>query len=677
VRRDGTDAAKKDGLPTNRVRFSCRTGNGDLWVGTTAGPVRFSAGKVQSFGPDSGLPNLFTLCITEARDGTVWLGTDGGGVSLYDGTSFRTLNTSDGLAGNVVFRVYCNRAGQCWICTSEGLNLYDGGKLYRVDSSIALAGESVFEVLEDTSSRLWIVTGRKVIVASSDELVSAVKQGFVLANFRTFDRLDGLAGQLSANAWSFMNDRGIVYLPTLKGLSTYNPQSVFMNSLAPPVRIEKVLTDGSSLDIRSGSIRMQPGVRRITFYYTALSYVVPQRVRFQYKLEGFDRDWISAGVNREIGYTNLPPGNYRFRVKAENNDGVVNEEGASVSFSKKPFFYQTVFFYVLLAFALVLSGFVMAYLRVVRLNKRAKELNLLVQERTSELACEKEKSDRLLRNILPPTVAEELKNTGCATPQVYENTAVLFADIVGFTPWSATLPPDEIIHELNDLFTGFDSIMEKWDCERIKTIGDGYLACCGLPLPDPDCVRKIVRAGIEILRYVEERNASRPVRIEVRLGVDAGSIVGGVVGVKKYIFDVFGDTVNTAFRLEAISVPMGFTVSERIARAVEAEIRVLERPGRMIKGKGFMPSYYVCYRDRDNAAAMSNHSALALYSRGLKLFDEERIDECRTLLESVDHSTLEPEVGYDLFNLAVRLWVRLGNNGMAEYCKFRAERYRM
>ncbi|HKL87029.1 MAG TPA: two-component regulator propeller domain-containing protein, partial [Treponemataceae bacterium] len=472
-----TSLTKKDGLPVNRVRFSTRTRKGDLWIGTTAGPVLYTDSEVQAYGIDSGLPNLFILCAMEDSKGRMWLGTDGGGLSILENGKFKTLSTSDGLAGNVVFRILEDSRGNVWACTSDGLSLYTENKFITCNAIPGIVAESVFEIIEDQRSMLWIVTGKKVFLVSVDELSEATLKKTLLAGARSFDRLDGLAGQLSANAWAYINEFGITYFPTLKGLSIYNPQSVAHNTLPPPVRIEKVLVDGASVIPGNGRLILSAHVRRITFHYTALSFVIPQRVCFEYMLEGYDRDWISAGVTREIGYTNLPPGEYSFRVKAKNNDGVVNEAGAELHLKKKPFFYQTILFYIVLASLLVGLGFLIALLRVRQLDRHARELNRLVEERTAELALEQKRSDKLLHNILPPAVALELKNTGSATPQTYGETAVLFADIVGFTPWAETRNPAEVICELNEIFTAFDEIMEKWDCERIKTLGDGYLAC--------------------------------------------------------------------------------------------------------------------------------------------------------------------------------------------------------
>lgn len=644
--------AKAEGLPNDRVRFSYRAPSGALWIGTTAGPATLAGGRLRSLGIDEGLPNLFILCALEDRAGRVWLGTDGGGVAaLTPGAERvdRVYTKTDGLAGNVVFRILEDAAGRLWFCTSEGLSLYADGVFRSADTAAGLAGESVFEILEDGQGHVWIVTGRKAIVVDTDELAAAALEGSKAASLRAYDRLDGLAGQLSANAWSYVNDRGVVYLPTLKGLSTFNPQSASVNTLAPPVIIEGVDVDGVS--VTDFPLSVAAGARRLTFRYTALSYTIPQRVRFQCMLEGYDADWITVGTARDLGYTNLPPGEYVFRVRATNNDGVVNEEGAQVSLRKEPFFYQTIPFYAALAAALVGVGFLASYLRVARLRRRAAELDALVKERTRELADEKEKSDGLLRNVLPPSVAEELKRSGYARPRVYGEATVLFADIVGFTEWSAGLAPDAVIEELNALFTGFDDIMDRWGCERVKTIGDGYLACSGLDEGACDHAARMTRAGIDMLRLVESRGGGHGLRI--RVGVDSGPIVGGVVGVKKYIFDVFGDTVNTAFRLEAMSAPMGLTVSEATAERLGDEFELLRRPGRRVKGKGVMTSRYVVYRAGPGAAlpyreAKDRVEALAALARDAGAGNPGAAEALRRAAEAIEPTTLEPELAADL-----------------------------
>jgi class 3 adenylate cyclase len=209
------------------------------------------------------------------------------------------------------------------------------------------------------------------------------------------------------------------------------------------------------------------------------------------------------------------------------------------------------------------------------------------------IAYEKGKSDRLLTNILPSKIAADLKETGTTIPESFSNVTVFFSDLVNFTQLSAGLEPEFIINELNQIFTRFDSIIEKHGCERIKTIGDAYMAVCGVPEPDPGSAEKILEAAIEIIQYMEERRKKSPVKWEVRVGVHTGDVVAGVVGVKKYIYDVFGDTVNMASRMESNSLPMKINVSEATYELAREKFEFTEREPLEVKGKGKIRMYFL------------------------------------------------------------------------------------
>jgi class 3 adenylate cyclase/HAMP domain-containing protein len=211
-----------------------------------------------------------------------------------------------------------------------------------------------------------------------------------------------------------------------------------------------------------------------------------------------------------------------------------------------------------------------------------------IEERNRVIEEEKERSDRLLLNVLPAQVADELKATGTSEPQSFEDVTVLFSDLVGFTKISASIAPHELIAALNAIFTRFDEIMDRHGCERIKTIGDAYLAVCGMPEPNPDHARTMVAAAVEMMGSMR-RHAAWPIRI----GVHSGPLVGGIVGVKKYIYDVFGDTINTASRMETMSEPMRINVSEATRELAGDDFRFVERDPVEVKGKGAMRMYFV------------------------------------------------------------------------------------
>ncbi len=211
---------------------------------------------------------------------------------------------------------------------------------------------------------------------------------------------------------------------------------------------------------------------------------------------------------------------------------------------------------------------------------------------------EKEKSERLLLNILPRKVANELRECGTSDVQYFPEVTVLFADIVDFTKKGAALTPRLLINELNEIFTAFDETVERYGCERIKTMGDGYLAVCGMPSPNPDHASCMLAATRELREVIRRRNASivpgEPRRAwDMRFGINSGDAVGGVVGVHKYIYDIFGDAVNTAARMEQLCEPMQINVSESTRAQVNGSFTFREREPVEVKGKGIMRMAYL------------------------------------------------------------------------------------
>ena len=224
---------------------------------------------------------------------------------------------------------------------------------------------------------------------------------------------------------------------------------------------------------------------------------------------------------------------------------------------------------------------------------KIEQQNQKLRQAYDAIQAEKEKSDRLLLNILPVRVANDLKATGKTIPQTFENVTVAFSDIVGFTDLSARLHPQTLIDELNEIFTGFDMIIESNDCERIKTIGDAYLAVSGMNGGGERHAENIVEAASQIIRYLDGRNRNSPFNWQIRIGIHTGKVVGGVVGIKKYIYDVFGDTINTACRMEQNSAPMRINLSETTYALVKDRYGVEERGELEVKGKGLMKMYFL------------------------------------------------------------------------------------
>ncbi len=206
---------------------------------------------------------------------------------------------------------------------------------------------------------------------------------------------------------------------------------------------------------------------------------------------------------------------------------------------------------------------------------------------------EKQRADELLLNILPPRVVQDLKEKGQTRPQSFEHVTVCFADIVNFTIISAQHEPEFVIGELNEIFTAFDDIMERNQCERIKTTGDAYLAVCGMPEENENHAQNIVQAAIEMVEYLQDRGEHAEIKWQMRIGVHSGPVVGGIVGIKKYIYDVFGDTINTAARMESNSEPMKINVSASTYHLLKDKFHFIKRGALRVKGKGNMWMHFV------------------------------------------------------------------------------------
>lgn len=223
-----------------------------------------------------------------------------------------------------------------------------------------------------------------------------------------------------------------------------------------------------------------------------------------------------------------------------------------------------------------------------------------VDERTFELQKEKQKTENLLLNILPYEVAEELKENGSSEAKYYDEVTVLFTDFVNFTHSSEKMGAEKMLVELNECFTAFDLIMEKHGLEKIKTIGDAYLAVCGLPLKNECHAYQTVLVALDIIDFIEERKKTNPNTLDIRIGINSGSLIAGIVGVKKFAYDIWGDTVNTAARMEQNSQKGKINISESTYQLVKDKINCEYRGKIHTKGKGEMDMYFALETKKDD-----------------------------------------------------------------------------
>jgi adenylate cyclase len=209
------------------------------------------------------------------------------------------------------------------------------------------------------------------------------------------------------------------------------------------------------------------------------------------------------------------------------------------------------------------------------------------------LQREKERVERLLLNVMPKSVYEEMKDYGTVTPQLFENATILMLDFVGHTEMEIANDPASLVTELNDIFTVFDRISDLFGCERIRTVGDAYMAVSGLPEATQDHAHNIARVALRMLRYIERRNSAHTEAWHCRIGINTGPVVGSLVGIQKYVYDIFGPGVNLAARMESLSEPMRVTISENTYQLIKDDFVCSERGEFEVKGFGEKTLYFL------------------------------------------------------------------------------------
>ena len=227
------------------------------------------------------------------------------------------------------------------------------------------------------------------------------------------------------------------------------------------------------------------------------------------------------------------------------------------------------------------------------IEAQSRGLEAKILERTFELAATQEKSDALLANILPQAIIEELKAKGHSEPRRHEEASILFTDFSGFTQAVATIPPKRLVQELDEIFRGFDDIMVANGLEKIKTIGDAYMAAGGLPVAAENHALRCVRAGLALTQFIETRNQTAAMKWGLRVGVHSGAVVAGIVGKNKYAYDVWGDTVNIASRLESAGEVNKVNISAYTFELVRDQFECEYRGKLQAKGKGEIDMYFV------------------------------------------------------------------------------------
>jgi ligand-binding sensor domain-containing protein/signal transduction histidine kinase len=372
---------QKDGLAQNSVYSVYRSRDGNIWAGTLSGGVsRLQNGELTTYTTANGLAaNAVTAMAESADNSTMWFATPNGLSSLSGGV-WRTLTTQDGLPSENIISLLTDSSGVLWIGTAKGLAYLDAaGRIRFSDDVPASLREPVFGLAEDKNGSLWLATSNHVLRVSRDKLLNDSVGDADVREYGTLDGLKSVEGVKRSRSVT-ADAAGRVWFSLGRGISTVDADRLKNSSIPALVQIQTISVDGKAIDLTDNP-RFSSSLQRLVFNYAGLSLSIPERVRFRYRLEGFDKDWSEATDSREAVYTNLSPGVYSFHVIASNSDGVWNSEEAAVQFEIAPMFWQTGWFRALsvVAFALALLG-----LYRLRLQRITNRLNTRFEERLTE-----------------------------------------------------------------------------------------------------------------------------------------------------------------------------------------------------------------------------------------------------------------------------------------------------
>lgn len=544
---------QSDGLANPCVWSLLAAADGGVWIGSHGhGLFRLRAdGRVESRGGPKSREQV-VRALAYASDGAILVGTDDGlyrhdpargGFEQVDGTQgadihfvlqsddavrlgtrtgmltlrpsgVEVLGRAHGLSADYVRAIVRDPDGVLWLGTyGGGLNRVEGGRITVFDMSNGLPENVVSRIIEDDRGRFWLTGNRGVTRVSRTGLEAVAKGELQHVAADLFDVGDGMPVSETNGggqpAGSLLDD-GRLWIPTVDGIAIFDTKSEVFNAVPPPVKIEEIIVDGRRL---SGDRRivLEPGARNLEIHYTALSFRSPERVRFRYRLEGFDEKWIEPGTRRVAYYPFIPSGDLVFRVTASNDDGVWNEEGETFSFTRRPRFVETGLFYGLIALVAAILGGLVFWLRGMAADRARETLARQVDERTAELAKLAELAEQINQAV---TLEEVLDHVYESLREVipYDRIGLALMDdnrVVLRAVWSRSESAEIGIGQGYEAPLEGSSLMKVLEAGEPRIIADleKYLE----EHPDSESTRRILREGIRSSMTCPLKALGRPV----------------------------------------------------------------------------------------------------------------------------------------------------------------------
>jgi class 3 adenylate cyclase len=539
--------------------------------------------------------------IAEQSDGTLWLG------SNNDGYFRLVFNENDWLNPEIVQFTDKNGLpeGYEWadvvktklgllFSTAKGIYNYSNGKFIPNNQfgSEKPNPDYYYPLVEDYKNRLWFNGSNYDGTVRTVGYFSKNEEGQFVKNTVSFSKL------IDQNIECIYCDSSdIVFFGGFDGLVRHNNNyRKLENNNNVPCIIKQIILPEKQVVFADNdsnlSLELTFSQNTIRFNYTALFYGSYQNVKYQTRLHGFQDSWSEWGEESFREFTNLRAGQYEFSVRGKDSFGRISEI-ASFEFIVKPPIYFTWWAFFIYVFLLAAIIWLVYKLNEIRHASEKMKLEMLVAERTNELVRQKEQTEKLVQKLLPRKTVQEIKETGTAQSRSYKLVTVLFADIEGFTKIAEDTDPEKLIGYLNEIFTSFDTIIAQYNIEKIKTIGDAYMCAGGMPDRDRSNPVEVIMAALEMLEKLKELNSENGFKFNLRIGIHTGDVIAGVVGAQKLEYDIWGDTVNTASRMESHGiinrVNISTTTFEYVKEFYDCELREKME----VKYKGGLEMYLV------------------------------------------------------------------------------------
>ncbi len=392
-------------LPIAQIRLTYEDLKGRLWVGTkNQGLIRINQdNSLTVFNTSNGLSANLIMSVEELKSGEILVGTSegNGGLNVISGDSVEAVySTKEGLISDVVFNTYTDSSGITWIASDGGLCRFKDGNIKCFTKEDGLADDSPFDILEDRFGGLWLPCSKGLMKVDKHELINRDEGSTKNISCVLYSQKDGMHQQeCNPTAKTVKASDGTLLFPTIDGIAQIDPEDIPTNNFVPPVIIEKLVVDEAEITYFD-NVLIDKNSRRLTFHFTALSLYEPHEVSFKYQLEKFEDEWSQVKDMRSVSYTNLPPGNYEFKVIACNNDGLWNFKGASLKFRIEPKFYERLWFPAFVFVFILAVGYLVYVFRIRTLKKRQSELEEKVKSRTVEVSVKNAQLERQKKEII-------------------------------------------------------------------------------------------------------------------------------------------------------------------------------------------------------------------------------------------------------------------------------------